>query len=164
MSHIDQTLRRLLELKLNDLVSVYGLSRWNAKRIPPASPVLCSVLGFSSEHLRGAVVVTATLEAISDTNPASRSPARAWIAELTNQLVGRFKNELVRFGVEISVATPIVFATAEVTPLSSRRTDPIVAGIDAGVLSVWAELDYDDELSFAPTVAEVMPEGTAILF
>lgn len=165
MSHLDQALRDVLAIKLNELLGHYGLGRWHPTRIPEASVHMACVLGFTGDHLNGSVIFAATLEAIADTNPMHDGVKRSWIAELTNQLVGRFKNELVRCGIIVAIGQPVVLTATKITPVPTRQLPPIVTGIGSGVVSVWLDIDYAPGLTLAPPeIAEVVSEGATLLF
>ena len=81
MSHLDQALRDVLAIKLNELLGHYGLGRWQPTRLPEASMYLCCILGFTGDQLNGSVIFAATYEAVSDTNlmPAILDCARAHV-------------------------------------------------------------------------------------
>src|SRR5512138_690170 len=76
----------------------------------PISPefFLCSVIGFTGRDVRGTLVLALTEELSGLSNPiAGTSPGaterviqRDWVGELSNQLLGQIKLELLRRGVE----------------------------------------------------------------
>jgi CheY-specific phosphatase CheX len=85
----------------------------------PISPefFLCSVIGFTGRDVRGTLVLALTEELSGLSNPvAAANPSastdrviqRDWVGELSNQLLGQIKIELLRHGVEIYVNLPAV--------------------------------------------------------
>ena len=165
MSHLDQPLRDLLANKLYEILAHYGFGRWFPTHIPERSNYMCCVLGFTGDHINGSVIIAATQEAILDTNPIAAGPGAAWVAELTNQLVGRFKNELVRCGLEISIGQPVVLTATKIMPLAHRSLAPIVTGIGGGVVSAWLDIDYGPEAKLQPPRYDVVPpEGATLMF
>src|SRR6266545_2035589 len=78
--------------------------------------VLSGVIGFAGSDMRGTLLLAMTRGLLEDLSPSAAS-MRDWIAELSNQLLGRFKNQLLRFGTEIYAATPSVLRGELITPL-----------------------------------------------
>lgn len=128
--------------------------------------VLSGVIGFAGRDVRGTLLLAMTGELLEELSP---SPAfmRDWIAELANQLLGRFKNQLLRYGTEIYGATPSVLRGELLTPLQPRCA---LAGhcfeSTRGKACVWLDTDFREgftlqEPSAAP-VAEA--EGAALFF
>ena len=80
----------------------------------PVSPefFLCSIIGFTGRDVRGTLVLALTEELSGLSNPVAganssattdRLIQRDWVGELSNQLLGQIKIELLRRGVEIYV-------------------------------------------------------------
>src|SRR5262245_28335094 len=111
-----ETLRTVLLTKAHELFVDYGVACETVSSVADATRELCGILGFTSPQLSGAIVVCATPDAISSSNPIGDGATRSWVAELTNQLVGRFKNELLSMGVEIVMSIPVVLTASQVMP------------------------------------------------
>jgi len=76
---------------------------------------LAASIGFAGESIRGMLVLTADRPLVSASLPPevqSRVPTDAslcdWIGELANQLLGRIKNRLLRYGVDFEMSIPSV--------------------------------------------------------
>ena len=75
--------------------------------------VVVGTIGFAGVDARGAITVTATAAAwrrlapLAMGVPVSESMLSDSVGELANMLAGRFRNALLRLGVEVLVATPI---------------------------------------------------------
>ncbi len=70
---------------------------------------LVSSIGFASDDLCGSVMLALPIRVVAGTQPTPDEDARTdWAAELANQLSGRIKNQLLRYGVAISIALPVV--------------------------------------------------------
>src|SRR3954447_20163507 len=83
-----------------ELFAQYGLTvRRATQSDAPVSPefMMCSVIGFSGRHLRGALVLALTEELPDRSSPLPAAPGRRrdWVGELSNQLLGRVKIELL---------------------------------------------------------------------
>jgi CheY-specific phosphatase CheX len=99
-------------------------------------------------------------------DPIGGSP-RAWIAELSNQLVGRIKNKLLAQGAEVYVTTPVVLRGELLAPLDAKsKLPPRAFASEGGNVFVWIELDTDPtlELSMTPRPAAAAEEGDALMF
>jgi hypothetical protein len=111
-------------------------------------------------------VISATEAAIADSNPIRDGATRAWVAELTNQIVGRFKNELFRRGVEVAMSIPVVLTATQLTPLPQTHLDPTRLAVGEGFITIWLETEAEDGLELAEPTADTMmaAEGEAMLF
>lgn len=74
-------------------------------------------IGFSSEHLRGVLVLilerplaVRSLPNFKQGTVPDNTIIADWTGELANQLLGRLKNGLHSYGLDISLGTPTVFA------------------------------------------------------
>ena len=111
-------------------------------------------------------MISATEAAIADSNPIRDGATRAWVAELTNQIVGRFKNELFRRGVEVAMSIPVVLTATQLTPLPQTHLDPTRLAVGEGFLTIWLETEAEPGLELAEPTADTMmaAEGEAMLF
>lgn len=128
--------------------------------------VLSGVIGFAGRDMRGTLLLAMTRGLLEDLSPSSAS-MRDWIAELSNQLLGRFKNQLLRFGTEIYAATPSVLRGELLTPLPPACA---LAGhrfqSAQGAACVWLDMELREGLSLeAATEGAVAPaEGETLFF
>jgi hypothetical protein len=134
---------------------------------PEGQPfVLSGVIGFAGRDIRGTLLLAMTGGLLLETSP-DPTATRDWIAELSNQLLGRFKNQLLRYGTEIYAATPSVLRGELLTPLPPRCA---LAGhrfeSARGVASVWLDTEIRGGFQLdAPIEGAVAPlEGEALLF
>jgi len=166
MSNIQLTLREILAGKAQELFHAYGVSCSAPASLPEPERLLCGILGFTGDHLCGSVVISASEVAIAQSNPIHDGATRAWVAELTNQLVGRFKNALLRCGVEIAIAIPVVLTASQLTPLPQTQADPIRLDVGGGSFAVWLEVEASVDLTLADPGPEslIAAEGEAMLF
>ncbi|HEY0476565.1 MAG TPA: chemotaxis protein CheX [Kofleriaceae bacterium] len=166
MTSLHEALRTILATKAAELFSDYGVACQPVATPPEPSQQLCGILGFTGDRMCGSVVISATHEAIACSNPIGDGPTRGWVAELTNQLVGRFKNALLRGGVEIAMSIPVVLTATQLTPLPQTQLDPLRLAVGTGLLTIWLEIEADPALQLAEPSAESMiaAEGEAMLF
>ena len=128
--------------------------------------LLCGILGFTSRHMRGALVLATTREPLERTNPAPNPSHRDWICELVNQLLGRVKNHMLSRGVEIFPSTPIALRGDHLSPVVQQ---PLVAELftaEGGVVSVWMDCEFDAgfQLAEEPVADPPASEGEILLF
>jgi hypothetical protein len=111
-------------------------------------------------------VIAATHEVIAASNPIRDGATRGWVAELTNQLVGRFKNALFRHGVEVAMSIPVVLTATQLMPLPHTQIQPIRLVTEGGSVTIWLELEAEAGLELTEPSADsaIAAEGEAMLF
>jgi CheY-specific phosphatase CheX len=134
---------------------------------------MAGVIGFCAEQLSGTVVVTTTEEVVLSTLPEGVSSPHSsdWLGELSNQLLGRLKNQLSEFGVVVQVSTPVVLVGPRLRVFGSALDGVRVykfelAASEARPVTVMVELRAKDDLILervANQVANAL-EGTELFF
>ena len=165
--------------KLDDLVfdcatqlfAAYDLQA--EPRLPDRFPALerlafCAVMGFGGKEMRGALVLASTREPLERSNPGALDSQRDWICELSNQLMGRVKNQLLPLGVEVLLATPAGLSGNNLSPTPGKLQAAQVFEAAGGYLCVWIDCEYADgfRLPDAPSVImdPALAEGETVLF
>jgi CheY-specific phosphatase CheX len=159
-----------------ELFSRYGLAVRRADEYEaPVSPdfLLCSVIGFTGRDVRGTLMLALTEDITGRSNPVAAAAAgpsaltqRDWVGELSNQLLGRIKLDLLRWGVEIHLNLPAVLLGQHLAPLPRSQLKPLKFALANGAAAVWIEVDVGPGLK----LADVEPEdqgpraGDALLF
>ncbi len=163
---IEAQLERLLHDACTSLFGAYGveLELELDGGEQPFALALCGVLGFTGAELRGALILAAGPSAFDRSNPIPGSPARAWCAELTNQLCGRFKNALVARGHDVYLSTPVVLRAANIAPLQRRALPPLAYRAGDDLVCIWMDLDWEPGLLLGEPLTVVGTEGDAVLF
>jgi len=166
MTSLHETLRQLLADKASGLFADYGVTCSASDAAPPDGRQLCGILGFTGDHLCGSVVISATQDAIASSNPIGDGATRGWVAELTNQLVGRFKNALLRHGVEVAMSIPVVLTATQLMPLPQQEVQPTRLAVGAGFVTIWLELEAEAGLELTEPGPEsaIAAEGEAMMF
>jgi hypothetical protein len=90
---------------------------------------------------------------------------RAWVAELSNQLLGRIKSKLLAYGVELHVTIPVVIPARLLTPSAGPDLVAHRFTSEAGDVLVW----FDYEAVAGLTLVKIndledYPEGTAVFW
>lgn len=130
------------------------------------SLLYCGVVGFTGEQMRGAILLATTREPLGRTSPVSDTSFREWIAELSNQLLGRVKNKLMSRGVLLHMSTPVVLRGQHLTPLTANELKPLVFECEGGVVCVWmdAEIVGGIDLNVEQSDTGSISEGEGMLF
>jgi CheY-specific phosphatase CheX len=135
-----------------ELFGRYGVEVRRAEETTaPVSPdfLLCSVIGFTGRDVRGSLVLALTEELSGQSNPVSapqsitgdRMTQRDWVGELSNQLLGRIKIELLKCGVEIYLNLPAVLLGQHLAPLPRTQLKPLKFTLSHGAAAVWIEVE-----------------------
>jgi len=76
---------------------------------------LAAVIGYSSPEMKGSVTVISTKSLLRKSHPnlqmempVGEQDLEDWIGEISNQLLGRMKNKLLKFGTTLAMATPSI--------------------------------------------------------
>jgi len=127
---------------------------------------LVSAIGFSSEGLSGALILALPQTVLERTLPAEGANLADWSRELANQLLGRFKNQLIRHGLYVSMGLPVVFpGDLAVVPTSRARSRHYVFSSAAGPVSLRLDMDLGSSLKLEPeATATVIQEGEQLFF
>jgi len=115
---------------------------------------LVAVIGFSGSQARGVIGLSATPDVIRALYPREDSrddlgeaELADWTGELANQLLGRLKLDLMRRGVQLWMATPVVLRGVSVHVASSRTAvRKFRFDVDAGVFWAWLDLTLDESV------------------
>lgn len=127
--------------------------------------VLSGVIGFAGSDMRGTLLLAMTGGLLEDLSPTPAS-MRDWIAELSNQLLGRIKNQLLRYRTEIYATTPSVLRGELLTPLPRTSLPGHRFESPRGVACIWLDVEIRDGFSLGtPTEGDVgAPEGASLFF
>jgi len=111
-------------------------------------------------------VITADDPALAASNPLRDGPTRDWIAELTNQVVGRFKNALLRRGVDVGMSLPVVLRAVRLVPVPSRTLMPVALEVGGGRFHLWLDLEFGTEFTISEAVSLDLAgaEGETFMF
>ena len=151
------------------LFSDYGLEirpRTPSDQLSAEHLLLWGIIGFTAKDMRGALVLAATRELLELTN-GTRTTHRDWIRELSNQLLGRVKNQMLPRGLELHAATPVSIRGDHLQPIFAQTPVAEIFLAEAGVVAVWLDCEFDDAFVWPPPYegAEApVSEGEMLLF
>jgi hypothetical protein len=159
----------------------------------PASPLAATgdttdgscggLISFSSPALSGSLLVVGSFTFLASCRPPQ--PARAlapssstdwilirdWSMEIANQLLGRMRNRLYRYGMTLDAKAPTAVSGVPLAiSIRARRSDPLqFLASGKHTLRVWLDVtlgsDFDAALDRGPVNPSGIPrEGDVILF
>ncbi len=154
------------------LFSAYGLELEELR--PPTSKEdegehMAGVIGFTSKEISGSLVISASAALVRRTVPEGSSSLHDWMGELANQLLGRSKNQLLKYGVTLSMSVPVVVTgLALQTPkIAHHAIRDYEFTSEVGSLHVRLDVAVDPALDFSQISGEDSPgidEGELLLF
>ena len=134
-------------------------------------PRLAGIIGFTSAQLRGSIVLCSSVVAVEATGQTAAgdiSAIRDWMGELANQLLGRIKLKLLRYGIVLNLSTPVVVSGIEMSVHEACPDGLKIYHFDhsGGPLTVMMDVSFAEEFEFrATTDAEEAPsEGEVVMF
>lgn len=138
--------------------------------VPGQEVNLGAACGFTGEFVRGMLAIAIDDQLASVINPVANGAKDAnydWIGELANQLLGRLKNKLLSWNVEVALSTPVVVHGAQLSIASlQRKAEQIDFNAnESSTISVWWDAEVDPALELTQENApEVQAEGEMVLF
>ena len=137
--------------------------------------VLAASVEFHGSSLRGSIILAGHPRVFARLYPFPTTKERLdmvdWTRELTNQVVGRFKNRVLAYGLGLSVNLPRSVPVAELRAASRRKLIeiPMSMGIEEMRLDALLELDVGPEFKLADQSVRLpkgpaLAEGSVVLF
>ena len=163
VSPIDGRLSEVLVSCARDLFEAYGLAMHEGDG-DPREHEIAGVIGFTGT-VRGTLFVASTIPLLASTCPPPARDVADWTAELANQLLGRFKNQLVRRGIELAMATPVAVRGLQIS-CSTGATPAMftVLTCTAGDVVVGMEAIHDQPIEWSHNEGAAADEGSLELF
>jgi CheY-specific phosphatase CheX len=154
----------------HELFAKYGVElRRVTEQDAPVSPefLVCSVIGFSGRHVRGALVLAITEDLPTNARPGGKPvPTRDWVGELSNQVLGHVKLELLGHGIEIYLNLPAVLGGEHLAPLPRKAIKPIKFVATPGAAALWIEVEMGPgfKISGAENQPALPRSGETVIF
>lgn len=153
------------------LFADYGVEAFPAEGPPNAAsrtPLYVGIIGFTGDGVRGTLVLGASQGPLNQSSPARYDGhERHWIAELTNQLLGRIKTQFLSRGLTIHLALPVVLLVKHIAPVLRPTRDPLAFDAAGGSIYVWLDLEFDEGRTLAtePVAADAgLKAGASVMF
>jgi len=166
---IADTLNNLLFTSTLGLFKAYGVQRAeDPAGAKETASTLAAVVGFTGAAISGAVVLVVDSALLRSSTPIPETTERDWLAELSNQLLGRLKNRLLAYEVEVAALTPTVLGSVRIVPNGPRnQRQGITMAAEGKRATVWIDYQVKDAQrldKLARGDAEVGREGDLVLF
>lgn len=128
-----------------------------------------ATIGFACRNLRGALIIGTTGRLLLKLHPLRGTSQDMdhddWLGELANQLVGRVKNKLHAWGVDINLAMPMTIRGDNLKLRVNDRQVVRVSVSDGHAKSfAWIDALVAPELSLQLRDDEPQAEGELVLF
>ena len=135
-----------------------------------------AVIGATGVDIRASVTVQLPRAVTNATCPAemqlmSNADHEDWIGELTNQLMGRFKNKILPYNCELNIDIPNVIHGKKLRPMLPKRSQIISLNFDCKHgeigcrLALLLETGFENHFSEIPLhQVDVMDEGELLFF
>jgi CheY-specific phosphatase CheX len=143
-----------------------------------AGDSIAAVVGYVADNLRGALAIIGAPKVVSASRPLAikaltptpdQEEVRDWAGELSNQLLGRVKSQLLRRGITFELATPITIFANELRMPMRRATYGSWLGFEGseGTVAVRFALHGPSDWDLPPideTAEAPQAEGEMLLF
>lgn len=135
-----------------------------------------AVIGFTSDAVRGSMVINVDTSMAIATRPVELGPISAddvdaiqdWTGELSNQLLGRAKNKVVRYGELLAMSTPMALSARDLQwkPGNATHKFQMFFESSSGRLLVLVAMSVDDDrtLCLQSNDEDSAAEGDLVLF
>ncbi len=171
------TIEAVTKDSCSELFSAYGVSiSEQCSTFRTNTTQFVGVIGFTGDDIRGTLLIAmdndtlaATLQQEAGTQmDEDNAVFRDWIGELSNQLLGRVKNRLLRRGSTITLSIPLVLRGEHLSPLPRKRCQRICFDADPGQVQIWVDTEFVQGYVLPtedlPGSDEVPSEGDAMFF
>ena len=164
-------------LRTSELLAELGAKAEPAegeRQLPAAAEGIAAFSGFGNNELRGSFTLVGPTRLFSRLHPlpptVTPRDLADWACELVNESVGRFRNRLLAYGVNLALGVPQSALADNLRLASSLQParSPIAFAIDGMVLEGWLELEIEPSFRLAQSPvaegAEALLEGSVVLF
>jgi CheY-specific phosphatase CheX len=129
---------------------------------------IVAVVGFSDDRVRGGLALGLSREFARSISPAVGGSDEDWVGELANQVLGRLRNQLLRYDLDIGMGTPVVLAGVGITVAPPRESALLHLRFESGehAFGVFLETRCSDAFEFGtPTMEHIaVDEGSLMMF
>lgn len=165
MNHIvpaDARLRSVLVDCARDLFAAYGL-HMDEVEVAPREHEIAGLIGFTGA-VRGTLFVASTLKLLAASCQPPHGDIGDWTGELANQLLGRWKNQLLRHGIVLAMATPVAVRGLRLSCSTEGPTTFAVLQCELGAIVIGLEAILEQPLEWRDVEDAAAAEGSLELF
>jgi chemotaxis protein CheX len=127
-----------------------------------------AVIGYAADEVRGGLALGVTKRLAEKTMPTPDTPVYDWAGELANQILGRVRNRMLAYKLDIQISTPVVLHGLGVQVAPPGHTGVRVASYQSGNEVVQVLLEARFEQGYVLPEKDdgegVVDEGEMLLF
>ncbi|MFO0629408.1 MAG: chemotaxis protein CheX [Polyangiales bacterium] len=127
-----------------------------------------AVLGFADDRTRGGLALGMSRTFARGICPAEGVSDEDWVGELGNQVLGRLRNQLLRYGLDLGMGTPVVLSGVGIAVAPPRNDEPLHMCFGQGDhnLGLFLEARFQDGFEFGQPQEEpvAFDEGSMMMF
>jgi chemotaxis protein CheX len=127
-----------------------------------------AVIGYAADEVRGGLALGITKYLAEKTMPTPDTPTYDWAGELANQILGRVRNRMLSYKLDLQISTPVVLHGLGVQVAPPGHTGVRVASYQSGADVVQVLLEARFETGYVlPEKNEgdgAVDEGEMLLF
>ena len=128
---------------------------------------IAGIIGLVDDGVRGNITIATTGAVLEATCPGENH--RDWIGELANQLLGRTKNKLLIYGLDLKLSPPVAITGENLRVQGTRGSSVIFHHYECahGPVLVWFVVKIDPEIHLTKSEdpdAQPHDEGELLLF
>ncbi len=164
----DSILHELVEEAVMKVFDAYDAPLTASIEAHPGHEVV-SVIGYAADEVRGGLALGISKALAERTMPTADTPLYDWVGELANQILGRVRNKMLAYKVDLQIATPVVLhgLGVQVAPPGEGLAKDVVcyrSGDD--ILQVLLEARFEEGFEMPEQAEEdgVVDEGEMLLF
>jgi CheY-specific phosphatase CheX len=116
---------------------------------------LAGHIGFTSDQMKGSLTLLCDMKFLEKTYPASSDGQKAedtelkdWLGEMANLLLGRTKNILLEYGINLSLGTPTIITGKEINFDSSSLNNYFNFTLAQNPISLYANVKVGKNVEF----------------
>ncbi len=129
---------------------------------------IIAVLGFADDRTRGGLALGMSRTFAKEISPAAGVGDEDWVGELGNQVLGRLRNQLLRYGLDLGMGTPVVLSGVGIAVAPPRSDDPLHLRFGRGDhhVGLFLEARFQDGFEFGQPQEEpvAFDEGSMMMF
>ncbi len=133
---------------------------------------IVGLLGAAADGFRSTIAIETNFKILEATYPAKLEELETndtqhlqdWIGELTNQLVGRFKNKLMHYGCDLCLGVPSVIQGDNLKAILPKKTEAITLKFDTNINhNIYILVNTMIDAANFKLEYQTLPEGNSIM-
>lgn len=127
-----------------------------------------AVIGYAADEVRGGLALGISKNLAQKTMPTAETPLYDWAGELANQILGRVRNKMLAYQIDVQISTPVVLHGLGVQVAPPGHNGVKVASYRSGedVVQVLLEARFEEGFELPERNEEdgTVDEGEMLLF